>query len=227
MAEVSDITGSVEPLTLIAITPAQPVAGEAAKVAALLDGGWGYVHLRHPGADEATMRRLLEAIPARLRPRLKLHDLHRLAREQGAGVHFNSRNPYEAEPPGATPATPHSGTRLPYPASASCHSLEEVTGAPAALDYVTLSPIYSSISKQGYLGAFTPGPALREALRGRRVVALGGVTPAKLRELTESGFSGAAMLGSIPWESDTNEIKAFAQAAIKLARGITDMTTNI
>lgn len=177
---------------LVAITRERPVAEEAAKVTRLLDGGFAYVHLRHPAADEATMRRLIEAIPARLRPRLRLHDHHRLAAEYATGVHFNGRNPYR---PGH-----------PMPASASCHTLADVAAAPLTLDYVTLSPIYSSISKVGYEGAFTPGPELREAIKGRRVVALGGVTPAKLAALRASGFAGAAMLGAIPWEGPTETL---------------------
>lgn len=216
----------VEPLTLVAITPEAPVPDEAAKVTGLLEGGWGYVHLRHPGADEATMRRLLEDIPARLRARLKLHDRHVLAREYGAGVHFNSRNPYEASHLTEGGALPR-GSALPCPASASCHSTDEVAEVPGELDYVTLSPVYSSISKRGYEGVFTPGPALREALRGHRVVALGGVTPARLRELAASGFMGAAMLGAIPWERDTEAVKAFATETVKLTTGTTNMTTNL
>ena len=37
----------------------------------------------------------------------------------------------------------------------SCHSLEEVAKYKATCDYVFLSPIYDSISKEGYPSAYT------------------------------------------------------------------------
>lgn len=48
---------------LIAITPPDPVADEALGIAALLDAGWWRVHLRHPGADAATVEGIINAIP--------------------------------------------------------------------------------------------------------------------------------------------------------------------
>lgn len=76
------------------------------------------------------------------------------------------------------------------------------------LDYVFLSPIYSSISKPGHGGegaaaTFPDADALASALAGSRypVLALGGVTPDRFSELAELGFAGAALLGSI-WAAD-------------------------
>ena len=62
------------------------------------------------------------------------------------------------------------------------------------LDYRFLSPVFDSISKPGYLSAFT-----EEDLRGHvdaDTFALGGVTPDKLELLEQLGFGGAAMLGA-------------------------------
>ena len=59
---------------------------------------------------------------------------------------------------------------------------------------MTLSPVFDSISKQGYRSAFDPD-SLRPWLEGKRVVALGGVTPERIPLLRDAGFSGAAMLG--------------------------------
>lgn len=174
---------------LVAITPERPVADEAAKVTALLDGGFHTVHLRHPSEGIELMRELLDAIPLRLHPQLHLHDHHELVREYDVGLHFNSRHPL---PPG------FSGS-----ASMSCHSIAEVHAVVDRLDYVTLSPIYSSISKPGYMAAFTPDESLRRAIAGHRVVALGGVTPDRLPQLRACGFYGAAMLGAIPWDAPT------------------------
>lgn len=147
------------------------------------------VHIRKPDADAGTVIRLIESVPAPLRARLSLHDHHALAEIYGTGIHLNARHP-------AAPAG-FAGT-----VSRSCHSLAE-TALPA--DYCFLSPVYDSISKTGYGGAFDPA-----ALCGhvdRHVVALGGVTPGRMPELARAGFGGAAFLGYV-WRGDVeNNIK--------------------
>lgn len=67
------------------------------------------------------------------------------------------------------------------------------------LDYAFLSPIYNSISKQGYSAAQFSDEDLRAAIKscGCPVIALGGITVDKLPELHELGFAGVAVIGSV------------------------------
>lgn len=181
-------------MRIVVITDAPFFDGEAEAVARLLASGAAWrVHLRKPGCDESAMRRLIEGVPAEFRVRLSLHDCQHIAAAYGCGVHLNSRCP-------EVPAG-FGGVR-----SVSCHSLEE-TRAHAGADYVFLSPVYDSISKQGYHARFSPA-----RLRGRvdsRVIALGGVTPACLPELREAGFGGAAMLGCVWRDFSKDKLEKF------------------
>ena len=52
--------------------------------------------------------------------------------------------------------------------SVSCHSFEEIDALPFEPNYVFLSPVFDSISKQGYPSAFAP-KYLKENLQKRRV----------------------------------------------------------
>ena len=84
--------------------------------------------------------------------------------------------------------------------SRSCHSLEEVKQYKNACDYVFLSPIFDSVSKQGYVSAFayeTLKQASGDGIIDGKVVALGGVTPDKISRLRSLNFGGAAMLGCV------------------------------
>lgn len=164
----------------IAITPEKPVEEEASKIAMLLDGGIRYVHLRHPEATEAELAAIIEDVPERLRGRVRLHSHFALIDRCGlGGAHLNSRwSSYYGR----------TGTL-----SRSCHTLKELADM-TLYEYVTLSPIYDSISKEGYRSAFNPAAVCNE-IAGRNVIALGGVTPDRFRELAEAGFIGAAMLG--------------------------------
>ena len=175
----------------IAITLPEPPEDESRRVTRLLDSGrFDIVHLRHPGASGREMRAIIEEIPGRLHRRLRLHGHFDLAAEFNlGGLHLNGRCP---EPPAF-----YSG-----PLSRSCHSVGEVLGA-RGFDYVTLSPVFDSVSKAGYRAAFTTADLSRLADAGDipRVIALGGVTPEKAADLDRRIFGGYAMLGAVGWES--------------------------
>ncbi|MDD6802822.1 MAG: thiamine phosphate synthase, partial [Prevotellaceae bacterium] len=145
------------------------------------------LHIRKPQASLEEVRQLIEGIDRRWYPQLSLHDHHALAMEYGCGIHLNARNPLPPE--GWQGIT-----------SASCHSIEEAEERKKTCDYVFLSPIFDSISKQGYAAAFTKeelADASRRGVIDESVIALGGVTPKHLGELARIGFGGGAFLGHV------------------------------
>lgn len=178
---------------VVVITPESIVADEAARIEMLLRSGavWR-VHLRHPHASIEQIDVILADISEELRSRISLHDCYALAKKyKGVGVHLNNRN-----------AKPQSVCGL---MSKSCHTIEEVSAS--RCDYVTLSPIFDSISKTGYKSAFNLDDAnLRQVIAMKQVIALGGVRPEYFGKLKECGFSGAALLGYV-WQDDIDEFK--------------------
>ena len=175
-------------MRIIVITDTSFAASEAESIRILLSEGVDRVHLRKPQSAEADMRRLIEALPPELYPRLTLQDHLHLAGEYGiGGVHLNARNP---EIPAGFGGL----------VSRSCHSFEELASHPTE-DYLFLSPIFDSFSKTGYRAG-----ELREAfvqgIINPRITALGGIRPEHLPALKEYGFGGAALLGYI-WQSAT------------------------
>ena len=165
------------------------IPDEAFYIRRMFELGLDALHLRKPGASAEECARLIEEIPRQWRGRVVVHDHFRLCRDYGLmGVHLNSRNP-------APPADFRPGT-----VSASCHSLAEVARRKTSLSYVTLSPVFDSISKQGYRAAFPAEELERAAAAGvidGRVVALGGVSLGNIPRLREWHFGGAAMLGGV------------------------------
>lgn len=161
-------------------TAGEPVDGEAALLVKLLDTGLDYLHLRRPSCSEEMMEDLLAAIPVRHRRRVVMHDFPALALKYGCGVQLNSR---------LTSVNPR-----PAVLAAGCHSVTELD-TKRDFDFVTLSPVFDSISKQGYHAAFSPADLDGADLD--RVVALGGVTIDRLPEVERMGFSGAALLGDV------------------------------
>lgn len=146
-----------------------------------------YFHIRKPEFTSEQMSLWLKDFPLEYRERLSLHDCTDLAKEfQIGGVHLNKRNNY-------TPPLDFQG-RI----SRSCHSIEEVKEWKSKCDYVFLSPIYNSISKEGYEAKFSKEElrkAVKQGVIDEKVFALSGVEPSKFSELKEIGFSAAAIMG--------------------------------
>lgn len=144
------------------------------------------IHIRKPDCEICELENLILSIPNEYRNRLVLHDHHELAIKYHLfGIHLNSRNP---QPPKGWQGS----------ISKSCHSLEEVKEWKEKCNYVSLSPIFDSISKKGYLSAFTPEEiknARHDGIIDEKVLALGGVTFERLAKVKELGFGGGMILG--------------------------------
>ena len=186
-------------MQIIVITRPDFFPREAEEITQLFAAGLEILHLRKPQSDATALETLLRAIPSEYHSRIVLHEHFDLAvRYSLRGVHLNRRNP-EA-PAGYTGAV-----------SRSCHSLEEVQSHKSACEYVFLSPIYDSISKEGYGAAFSK-ECLRKAhndgIIDQKVYALGGITGEHLPEIHSLGFGGAALLGDI-WQREPAERCAY------------------
>lgn len=170
--------------TVVFTTPGECPEEARDIVRMLHEGVADIVHVRKPGWTRERQAEFLRRVPEELHPRLRLHDCFGLLEEFPliGGVHLNSRNP-EA-PVGARHV------------SRSCHSLAEVAECGDGYDYVTLSPVFDSISKPGYVSGFDH-TVLAGSMAARRVIALGGVRPESFPYLKRLGFSGGAMLGYI------------------------------
>lgn len=186
MARTRDI--SVKSFEVIVFTRPDITDGpaEANHLTSLLDSGAvDRIHIRKPGASKTEVATLISGIRPDLHCRLHLHDCFGLTESfRLGGVHLNSRNP----------AAPRNTACV----SRSCHTIEEISAARCS--YVTLSPVFDSISKTGYTGRFGSMrlPAGAESVPGRpRVIALGGVTPDKFPILADAGYDGAALLGYV------------------------------
>ena len=163
----------------IGITPEQTVFREQHRITAWLRSGTvQYFHIRKPQFTEAQLCDYLAAFPADVRERLSLHDCHHLAVEMGVGgVHLNGRNPVLAK------------SLEEKRVSASCHSIEEFAEKQGQCAYCFLSPVFDSVSKQGYSSAFSANElkkAFADGILNDKAVALGHVRLAIL-DLSENG----------------------------------------
>ena len=175
-------------MRIIAITTPAMAVDDVVLIRRLLERGVDIVHLRKPDADAEYCRAVLSALTVEERSRIVIHDYAELYAEFSLlGIHQN-RNI------GALPAG-YRGLK-----TRSCHTIEEVVRYKDECDYLFLSPIFDSISKEGCLSGFGAEELKRYATEGiidDRVVALGGVTIDKIAYLRSLGFGGVAMVGAL------------------------------
>ena len=150
------------------------------------------LHLRKPFASLAELETLVQQIHPAYYDRLVLHDHYALAEKYRLkGIHWNARNQgFKLE------GTYWQKANI----SRSCHSIQEVEMYKDQYHYVTLSPIFNSISKQGYKAAFSASElksAMEKGIINHQVIALGGIDSSNIHQLAKMGFGGAAVLGTI------------------------------
>ena len=175
-------------MKLILITTPTYFVEEDKILTTLFDEGLDILHLRKPDTAPVYAERLLTLIPEKYHKRIVVHGHFYLKKEYNLkGIHLNRRNP---EPPAC-----YSGH-----ISCSCHSLEEVKQYKPGCDYVFLSPIFDSISKQDYKSGYIAEEirsAVKNGIIDRRVIALGGIDENNLLRVKDFGFGGAAIMGTL------------------------------
>ncbi len=173
-------------MKLVVLTLPDIINNETDAINRMFASGLDILHLRKPDSTAEDISELIENIDSRYHERITLHDHFELCdRYQIGGLHLNRRNP---EVPSGFKGR----------VSASCHSFEEVKSRKGQCNYVFLSPIFNSISKEGYSSNFTLmdlGQASANGIIDESVYALGGIGLDEVKILKKYPFGGAAVLG--------------------------------
>lgn len=190
-------------MKIIAITTPNFIECEASVIPHLLQLGVDLVHIRKPSATSEQLALLLNSLPTWCYDQLVVHDCLELANKYNLkGVHLNRRN--------HTVPNNFKGS-----VSMSCHSLEEVEIKKDMADYVFLSPIFNSISKNGYNSAFSKEElhnAMKQGTIDKKVIALGGVSLANIETVKDLGFGGAALLGDIWYRTESPDFDEYIKS---------------
>lgn len=195
-------------MELVVITSPGSIALEMATILEMLERGLGYVHVRKPNWTAERTAAWLKEVPYTWYPQLTLHGHSELAKDLGlGGMHFRETDAnYEGVWQGRM--------------SRSFHQFDEVKEYRGpTLEYGFISPIWPSLSKQGYAPVWQREALLTFLQAPRRfpLYGLGGVTPGRLAEAYALGLDGVAVLGGI-WQEPTvhQRVQAFEQYQVQL-----------
>ena len=178
--------------TPIIITLPYICHNEADALKALIGAGAEIIHVRKPEASTEDLRRLLYTVDPVLRKYLTVH-------YNDSAAHDFALGGYHAFMNCGLGMQIEKDMRC----SLSAHTFGEVEASHGRVDYLFISPIFNSISKQGYASRWTREEIEEELAKkfSCGVVALGGISENNVSLIRDMGFDGAALLGSV-WTVD-------------------------
>lgn len=185
---------------MIVITNPFSIENEFQIIHQLFEEGLGLLHVRKPAHSENEMRSFLSKIDDKFYSKLVLHEQHHLAYEFKINqIHFKEKNRVEIS---------HNFQKTVSYLSTSVHNINDFNELSTSFDVAFLSPVFESISKEGY----GKNSTILETIVNRanfhtELIALGGITENNIKKALDSGFDSVALLGSI-WLND-NPIQKF------------------
>jgi len=194
-------------MKLIVITNPDETENEAGLISAIIESKLADIHFRKPSFSEEEAEAYLLQFPLGIRENIVTHTHPQLTEKlQLKGVHF-TRN---------TKHTIAYYDAIDCSKSISTHSYDEITACHTSLNYYFLSPIFQSISKQGYGGNAFDKLELAAFLNNHKeksIIALGGIDMQHIAACKSLGFAGVAVLGSV-WQlyqktKSINEVLAY------------------
>lgn len=188
---------------IIAISPSKPENWWIDSLNSLFRAGLSRLHLRLPDAwDIYDYARVINGVDPNFHNRIMVCDYPDLLSQFDlAGLYYHVDQ--------AQALTPEDVEDWPS-FSVGAHSLQELQDLQVKPTYALLSPVFDSISKEGYKG----NPALRQIQDELQqlpfpVVALGGIDANNQAEALSYGYDGIAILGGL-WQRGMSPLEAFS-----------------
>ena len=172
------------------------------------------IHLRKPGQTDRQIADYLRQVPVSYHPRIMVHG------HPGLLDHFDLMGIHFTEKERSLNPQHLLQLRLAQPGrclSSAFHRIADIPEHDGLFDYILLSPIFDSISKQGYRAAFDHTNLRRFLARTQHtVIALGGLDEKRAVTAASLGFKGIAVLGAV-WQAVPPE-KAARRLSIVCAK---------
>ena len=188
---------------VIVLTSEKNVSEEANVINSLFANGLQVLHLRKPEFSKERYRELLDQIEKPFHNRIMLHYFHDLCKEYKLrGVHIQEKPRIDL---GAKlEKYVQSYIEKGYRVSSSFHLPETIEACPVSFDYVLLSPVFSSISKQGY-----EGRGFDVTQSSKKIIGMGGINKETIRATCDLGYKGVGILGGV-WNT-TDPLTSFIE----------------
>ena len=185
---------------LILLTPEESNNAEKEQLIQFFEDGLSLLHVRKPGMSLEKLKDWLESFEEEHLNNMILHQHHKLATVFPLkGIHLKETfRKTQKDLLEYIKYNSSEGTTV----SSSFHDPVTLEKELRLFDYAFLSPVFSSLSKNGY-----EGRAFEVKHLPQKAIALGGIRAERIAEAKELGYAGIAILGAV-WTAK-NKQKAF------------------
>jgi len=186
---------------IVLIAPETDIPNEIELLTKLFEEGLDYYHLRKPQKNKEEFCMFLNQIDSKYHSQIIVHTFHELINDYNLkGIHFEEQKRIEHID---NPGQYFKGLNMfGKTISSSFHEPKDLEDCGFEFDYHLLSPVFSSISKQGYKGREFNVKHIDKVIIG-----MGGITKDNLNEIENLGFNGVGVLGGV-WNNE-NPIAVF------------------
>jgi len=177
---------------MIVVTYPEKIPNEIEIINALLQEGLETLHVRKPDLDKDQLGEFISKINSRFHSRIMLHSQYELLDSfKLKGIHFTEKTKHLLP----------NYDKVNCTKSLAVHELGELKSVLSTVDYVLLSPLFPSVSKEGYFKQwdFEELSLELEKKYSFDIVALGGIALDNVQKVKDLGFDDFALLGSV-WE---------------------------
>ncbi|CAG5078481.1 thiamine phosphate synthase [Parvicella tangerina] len=204
-------------MKLVVFSTTDRSLSEAREVTQMFEEGLRAFHIKKSGFERHEMEEYLKVIPPKYHRYIILHSNHKLRKSFKLGGLHLSRTHRKKKYNSWWKMFKLRKFSRKLKFTRTFSKLSSLTKNKTKYDYVFLGPIYDSISKLGHSGNFGNRSLKRYISTSKSpVYALGGITPDKLEECKELGFSGVCVLGYIWNNEHQTPIEAFREVKNKL-----------
>ncbi|CDF79370.1 thiamin-phosphate pyrophosphorylase [Formosa agariphila KMM 3901] len=180
---------------IVLIAPETDLPNEIEILHQLFEAGLQYYHLRKPNKNYEEHVTYLKEIDTQFHNRIVVHYVHELVNVFNLkGIHFQEQKRIDHID---NPGQYFKGLNMfGKTISSSFHEPEDLAHCYFEFDYHLLSPVFSSISKAGYVGRGFDVNHIDKI-----VIGMGGVTEFNIETFKKLGYKGVGVLGGI-WNSE-------------------------
>lgn len=188
---------------IILIAPEKDISNEIEILHQLFEEGLEYYHFRKPFKNYEEHVSYLNRIDKKYHDRIVVHNFHELINGfHLKGIHFQEQKRIEnIDNPGKYFKNLEMYGKT---ISSSFHEPEDIENCYFEFDYHLLSPVFTSISKEGYEGR---GFDVNHI--DKNIIGMGGVTSENIESFKTLGYKGVGVLGGI-WSS-SKPVDAFKE----------------
>lgn len=181
---------------IVVIAPERDHKHEVEILHQLFEAGLTHYHFRKPYKGYQEHIEYLNQIEAKYHDRIVVHYFHELLNDFNLkGIHLQEQPRIDLGEHLTTyvNAFKVKGSTV----SSSFHESTVLEACEISFDYHLLSPVFSSISKEGYEGRGFDVNHIKKTIIG-----MGGITPETITETLQLGFKGVGILGGV-WNTES------------------------